>query len=387
MAIDLRCVCGLVVHVDKDAAPSCRVCPCCGERLRLSFSARTGDQSFAAEVPLIPLDPHYEVEPSTPADDLTYRVVEVPGSTGPARDGPARDGEAWTDRARSSGRTADEDREVRRILAQAKRDIRRYRYQPRGGYVWPLERSGPECLLFPLRVSWLIGLLGMLWAMLTPIMVRVLPTPDDATPAGWLVRLPIITIALFLLGVTWNFFREILYAGASGKREIVTGYFFMPGAIVQSTLMAVLAFVAGPLLFIGAALWFWMDAGELTFVDHLLLWQLGLCACVAWIYLLLAMDARGSLRDAHAAAVSQHVLAQGGTAWVFPLSAAFSLALFIFLQLQLWRASFEQPVGSWFAQILLWLGALYLWTALVRWYGLTRFWRRTALAADDDSSL
>jgi hypothetical protein len=375
MAIDLRCVCGLVVHVEKDAAPSCRVCPCCGERLKLSFSGRTEGPTFAAEVPLIPLNPLYGAEPSSPADDLTYRVVEMPGSA------PPYFGESWADRPRTSRRTDDEDREARRLFAQARRDIRRHPAY-RHPFAWPLERSGPECLLFPLRVGWLIGLLGVLWAMLIPILVRVLPTPDDATPAGWMIRLPIITIALFLLGLTWNFLREVLYAGASGKREIVIGYFFMPGAIVQSGLMAVLAFLAGPILFIATALWFWMDAGVLSFVDHLLLWQLGLCACVAWVYLLLAMDARGSLRGAHAGAVWEHVLSQGRAAWIIPLSAALSLALFIFLQVQLWRASFEQPVASWLLQIFLWLAALYLWTALLRWYGLTRFWRRRAAPAE-----
>src|SRR5438105_10897693 len=93
------------------------------------------------------------------------------------------------------------------------------------------------------------------------------------------------------------------------------------GAMAHGGVMVVAAFLAGPIILVGAAVWFWLRAGTLEWLDHLLLWQLWVCAGVGWVFLLLAVDARGRLLDAQAKAVAPLVRRQGWPALVFPLLA------------------------------------------------------------------
>ncbi len=67
--------------------------------------------------------------------------------------------------------------------------------------------------------------------------------------------------------------------------------------------MAGVALLAGPIFLLAGTVWFWVHAGTLEWIDHLLLWNLWLAAGVGWVYLLIAIEHRGSLRDAHAQAV------------------------------------------------------------------------------------
>jgi len=88
----------------------------------------------------------------------------------------------------------------------------------------------------------------------------------------------------------------------------------LPGARSWFTV----AFLAGPVLILAAAVAFWINAGTLEWLDHLLLWQLWLCAGIAWVYLLLAVDGRGGLRDAQVKAVAPLFRRQGWHAILFP---------------------------------------------------------------------
>jgi hypothetical protein len=109
--------------------------------------------------------------------------------------------------------------------------------------------------------------------------------------------------------------------------------------------------------------------------DHVLLWQLWLCAGMGWVYLLLAVNADGRLRDAHAQAVLSLLRKQGWPALVFPLAGSLALTVFVYLSTTLWLASFEGAAGTFVLQFLLWFTMLLFWTFLLRGYGIMRHWR------------
>lgn len=322
------------------------------------------DAPGPAAIETVNIMPYYALAGTRPVDPPTYRVVEVAHEPGIAQ-------------------SEIERREMRRLLAEAKREFKeRRRAQPRAR---PLERNGWECLLCPL-LFWR-GILGFaaLWAILGPMLILALPSPEeDADAAAWLARLPLGLIAMMLMGLTWNFLRQVQHTAMMGSSEPASGVFDDFLGIVRSGFMAGAALLAGPIWLVAVAVWFWMDAGALHWLDHFILWQLVGCACVAWVYLLLAADVRGRLLDLHAVAVVRLLRRQGWPAWLFPLLGGASLAVFCFLWLETWIGprtagpKNNDPWGSWFSQILLWSAALFLWTFLMRWYGVTCYWQRQA---------
>jgi hypothetical protein len=371
-----RCTCGLEMPVGDNVPPACRICPACGGRLTLSFRSGAGGEPIET----VPIPPCYPPDVAPAAESLGYRVIEVPGP--PSKNQPAKPAaevdryypvDTWSDAYRA--RNEFEEREVKRIMEDARREWRNRRPSRR----WPLEENGFECFIFPLRCAGRIMALSVLWATLTLIVILALPTPDSGRGA-WLLRLPYAVFPLALLGVTWNLLRDVLHSGAEGSREFEAWNIFDLRAIAQSALMAVLAFLAGPVLLVAAALWFWINAGTLEVIDQLVLWQLGLCACVGWVYLLVALDARERLTDLSAAGVARLVARQGWPGWVFPITGGVSLALFSFLLIQTWLLMPESNASVWVSHIFLWLAALSFWTFLLRWYGLQRYWRRQGSA-------
>ncbi len=210
----------------------------------------------------------------------------------------------------------------------------------------------------------------------TPIAILSLPTPSTNGLDDWLPRVPFLLLPLILAGVTWNFLRQVLRLGVMGDIENTPKVIQEVRTLVWSGLMVVTAFIAGPVFLVGAALWFWVEAGNLSGLDYLLLWQLWLSAAVVWVLLLLAVDARGRLRDAQGMAVAAFVRRQGWPAVLFSLLGGVSVAAVFYLSVAAWVELFDEFMVAFFLQFILWCGGLIVWTFLVRTYGMTRFWRR-----------
>ena len=222
---------------------------------------------------------------------------------------------------------------MRRILAKIKRDLHSHPWL-RAYASWCLETNGWQCLVYPLRFWGAVVRLALAWAVMSPLLVLALPTPDTGGVDAWFPRLPFLVFPLALLGMTWTFLRQVLRLGVMGDNETFPRLFQSIHTLVSSGLMVVAAFLAGPIVLLAAAAWFWVHAGPLGWLDHLLLWQLWLCAGVGWVYLLLAVDGRGRLLDAQAKAVAPLIRRQGWPALVFPFLGGASLTIFGFLSIR-----------------------------------------------------
>jgi hypothetical protein len=381
MSLEARCLCGASLPAAHDLAESSTVCPRCGRLL----NAPPLQAKLPVETIQLPayyeLDPHPQNSPSAAppaADPWNYKLVEVPAP--PVEFRPPAEPEdldlpyhVEDAPARPKTRLSEaEDRAMRRAVLQAKRDLRRYQ-RPRSR-PWPLERNGWECLLFPLRVWWAILSLSFAWVLIAPLYVSNLPDPDQAWGV-WLAHSLFLVFPLALVGVTWNYLREVLLSGVLANREV--GYdavFNFPG-IVHSGFRVIVALLAGPIVLIIAALWFWISAGTLRAIDQLVLYQLGLCAAIFWVYLLLAIDDRGRLCDAHGAAVVRLVVRQGWPGRVFPLVGGVSVAVLVWILTATWTFSFENAAAARMLEFMLWFATLCGWTVLLRWYGLHQHWR------------
>jgi hypothetical protein len=379
----IRCSCGLVVAASHAVPPQRRLCSHCGQLLPLpEFSAEPASNPQDGKVAdTVRLQPFYALdEPTT----FGYRVVEIKENAATEVSQPVPAQPTYpVAKAPEPSRWSDNDvgdLDVRAMLAKARRAMRDERR--RRPQAWRLEQSGWNCCRYPLRIWWKIARLALVWTFTMLVLTNLLEGP--AGPGVWLARVPMLIIPLYLVGVTWCFLRQVLRLAVVGdnKRAPIPTYWDAP-VIVHCALIAGGAFLAGPALLLAASVWFWVNAGTLEWVDRLLLWQLWLAAGVGWAYLLLAVDARGRLRDAHAAAVAPLVRREGWSAFVFPILGGLSVTLFVHLSVQIWMMSFHDGFKAFLLQFFLWCVALCLWTFLLRWYGMTRYWRRQAARSGD----
>jgi hypothetical protein len=377
MVPNTRCSCGMeMMPAEGDAS---RDLPC----LRCGRPVRHTSQVSAAPVPAsntletVALKPYYALEASPLAPAIAYRVVELPNPT-PAGGCPEPISEARkpydAEAATRESRREIEEREVRLILAKIRRDLHSHPWLRPAP--WRLENNGWQCLVYPLRFWGAIVRLALAWAVMSPLLVLALPTPDTGGVDAWFPRLPFLVFPLALLGMTWTFLRQVLRLGILGDNETYPRLFQNIHTLVSSGFMVVAAFLAGPIVLLAAAAWFWVHAGALEWFDHVLLWQLWLCAGVGWVYLLLAVDGRGRLRDAQAGAVAPLLRRQGWPALVFPFLGGASLTVFGYLSIRTWILLFDEGILAFMLQFLLWCAGLSVWTFLLRWYGMTRYWRR-----------
>jgi hypothetical protein len=378
----IRCACGLAVQVGEDYSPYGGDCPMCGQPLPLDSSsppppgralARDAATKGAA-TETVQLKPFYALEEKP---SFGFKVVEVVDPAGEDLNPEA--GQTYSlEKEPAKPRWADTDREdVNYILAKARHELRRQRQnQPR---LKPLEKTGWECLLYPYDVCWQLLPLAFLLAFTMLMLVTVSAGSD-------LPAVIILGALLVQIGVTWSFLRQVMRLAVAGERNrIPIAVFFRdPGTTARASLMAGVTFLAGPAFLLAGAVWFWIHAGTLEWFDHLLLWNLWLAAGVGWVYLLLAVDHRDRLRDAHAKAVARLIRGQGWPAMVFPLVAGVSVTIFVYLSAATWISLFDSGLLAFISQFLLWSIGLFFWTFWLRWYGLTRYWRRNPASGRSD---
>jgi hypothetical protein len=335
----------------------------------------------------VALKPYYALEASPLAPAIAYRVVELPGSAVESgRPQPILEARPYKEEAAlRESRSELQEREVRRILAKIRRELHSHPWLRPAP--WPLEKNAWQCLVYPLRFWGPILRLALAWAVMSPLLVLALPTPDTGGVDAWFPRLPFLVFPLTLLGMTWTFLRQVLRLGVMGDHESTPRLFQNLGTLVASGFMVVATFLAGPVVLLAAAVLFWVHAGPLEWLDKLLLWQLWLCAGVGWVYLLLAVDGRGRLRDAQAGAVAPLLRRQGWPGLVFPVLGGVSLTVFAYLSISVWVVNFDAGMQAFMLQFLLWCAGFFLWTFLLRWYGMTRCWRRQDHAGAASPSL
>jgi hypothetical protein len=342
-----------------------RQCPLCG--LTLPPSDLPAHPNNAMPEPVL-VKPYYALEEP---QIIGYRVVEVTDSE--ENRSPAQPSSSYPfEKPPPNPRWPETDSdEINYLRAKARHDRsqeQRGRPEP-----WPLETNGWQCLLYPLQV---IGQILSLAFFLTVTMLLLGTTSSESD-----VPVLLFFVLVVQAGVTWNFLRQVLRLAAAGQtiQRPVAVLFRAPGTTARCALMAGAAFLAGPVFLLAGAIWFWVHAGALEWLDYLLLGNLWLATGVSWVYLLLAVDDRGRLRDAHAKAVVRLCRRQGWPALVFPPVAGASLTIFAYLSVAVWFQFFHMGFEAFLVQFLLWIAGLFFWTFLLRWYGMTGFWRRQRL--------
>jgi hypothetical protein len=289
-------------------------------------------------------------------DTPVYRVAEPDGRSDEVANQIARD-------------------KVDRWVAEAEADLKAPEFDHRA---WLLEKDWAECLLYPLRAGRLMVMLGVMWATLLAIALALSIPPHGLTWPDPVLRLPWFLALTLLLGYTFALLRATLAAAMEGR----AGHVFRPDNVPLRTLRgcaeAVLSFLAGPVVLLAVAFFFWLESGELEFVDRLILWELCLAAVGYWALALLAMWEGGRFRDANPAAVWSLIRRAGRRV---PLAAALG-ALAVVAHGRAALGALEElhraPVGGWFTLTLCWAGLLSCLLFLLRWLGVSRFraWRR-----------
>ena len=129
-----------------------------------------------------------------------------------------------------------------------------------------------------------------------------------------------------------------------------------------------------------------MYGGELTWVDRLILWELGFVAVVSWELALLAVTESGRLRDANPVSQARLAASLGWPGRLTVVLAAAGVLLHLHLALGAMEDLHDGPAGWW---ELGWWG---FWGAawvvfLLRWFGLSQFRARERQQAEGNRSL
>jgi hypothetical protein len=258
---------------------------------------------------------------------------------------------------------ADEHRKIAEILRNACRERR----QP----VWELEGHWSEFLLFPARAWPILFGLAFGYSLIVPLGLGIFFSSARPDPAGMVWFASVWgTLAAILLGYTAGFWLCVLMSAYHGEAGVIR----WPGGevvlVARSLLLFLGCFLAGPALLLGVAVWYWMNAGELTTIDNLILMELAMAAACWWFFTFLAVVRGNRLRGAAPANVLQLMRRLGKPTIV----AVIILLGLVLLQLP-W---FLGAVGllhtngfvGWFSLLSCSFCTLFVLTFLMRWLGV-----------------
>jgi len=376
MAIFFRCPCGQDLRADEERAGRRTECPACGELVPVPTLAEANQDLGIASLPPLELPGRPKTRPAAGAE-----CPALPGSDPPRKRVPSPDlddeessiyplvtepPEASTPEWYQAERN-----EVRRLFAQARRDLSDQRQQSAG---WSREKHWFECLLYPLRAWPVLLILSVCWATLIAVLRNLLPVDDGGM---LLAALPVLVILwlvlpLVLLSYTCNFYRRVLASGTEGEAGRVCWPGTDPLEILRTGAACVVSFLAGPVVPLVVAFFFWLHSGDLELVDRLILLELGLIAAGYWTLALFAVEENDRLRAANPLAVARLAGALSREGWVTVGLIAFGVVLHFLVSLSSVEALHRSP-GGWVA--LVWWGFWGMaWIVfLLRWFGLARF--------------
>jgi hypothetical protein len=162
-----------------------------------------------------------------------------------------------------------------------------------------LEKRWYECLLYPLRAWRLCLLLAMFLAVLGSVTALFLPhvlNDSEAAPLPLLV-LYIFLAVLLVFGLPCSFLECVMTSSAAGEVYYIRWSGNLPVTLMLSGAKWLMCFLAGPILFAGMGVVYWLSCGDPTLVDRVILAELGIIAIGYWFFALLSVTQRGRLRD------------------------------------------------------------------------------------------
>jgi hypothetical protein len=173
------------------------------------------------------------------------------------------------------------------------------RLRRRSRRVLALEKHWYECLRYPGYAWPIVAALALALTGLTGVAALALTDFDELHPPPWWLW-TVVWVAPFLtFGYVGAFLQCVLASGAAGE----IGFIRWPGFDLRPILWAVAAwticFLAGPIVFVAAAFWFWLYTGDPTLVDWLIIAELSIVGVSHWLLALVAVHQGDRLRDAN----------------------------------------------------------------------------------------
>jgi hypothetical protein len=383
VAIFFSCLCGQPLRADEDGTASHTRCLACGRLNRVPSVKRANqalgiDAAGDAELDIEPAEPPPPALPIPPVPVPKLLLVEdsqmppvrpvrkPPRSPGdeegdsPYRLAPEKDADTLGDlRAR-----IDRDK-VRRLLREARKELneRQQRERP-----WELETHWSHCLLYPLRATLQVGLLAVGWATATALVIAFLPENWNAAQLS--IFVPFLPFYFLLLAYTLCLLQITLAAATRGFAGTVA----LPARdllpIARSGVQGIVCLLAGPIVPLIVAYFFWLDCGDLEGVDRLILAELGLVAAVCWALLFLAVTEKDALLYANPVAVAKLIRRVGFRVPVAALLMGIALGghgYLIFGAME----DLHRGLLGWLELVGLWTGQLYWLLFVLRWLGVS----------------
>jgi hypothetical protein len=273
--------------------------------------------------------------------------------------------------------TDDEDSAPAVVAADIPPIVAALRRRRRRIPTWNLERYGLECLAYPFHEPQLLAWAGGGLGLGTAIGAALFLFLTSSVPETGLLLLPIFGwVPLCTVDVVCGFWNCVIASALIGEAGVVR----WPGAnlprILQGLGRCLWCLIAGPMLPIAAGIYFWLNAGELTTLDWLILLELAFLAATYWLFALVAVVKNDTILAAIPSAVVRLVRE---LRWYSLWAAGLMCAWLLVHGLWLLDAAKELHHFVGFGWISLWLcsaSAFYWMTCLLRWMGLRIFWNR-----------
>lgn len=283
MAITFVCRCGKRLRAREDMASRRSMCPACGEPVGVpSLQGANADGRAGPMSPEELSRRRSRVSPDT-ADTSTLGPASVRMRP---RD-PARSvGSDW--RPLDGMLVAPPGTKPEEMVKKGRLHRRRRK--------WALEGAWHHCLLYPFRAWSVVVALSVLLASLTALTTHLLPHLHEMGGAGrgWAPGL-LLLLPLTVVALTASFLDFVACNAAAGEYWEPP----WPGKDLASLLYAgsrwLACLVAGPILVVLLASWFWLNCGDPAWVDYLILAELVVIAVCWWLLALFSYFDAGGL--------------------------------------------------------------------------------------------
>jgi hypothetical protein len=237
-----------------------------------------------------------------------------------------------------------------------------------------LEEHWYECLLYPFRAWPLCVMLAVAMTFVSAGVVALLPhlvaeQPTDPFTLG-AVRVSGVVLVLLVVGLPSSFFDCVLASAVLGEIYYIR---WSGNALLTVLLVGIKwlgCFLAGPIVFAGAAAAYWMECGDAGVVDWLIVGELGIVAITYQLFALLTLTDGGRLRDLNPLAVIDLAHRLGGHALFVIIGAAALLAGHAVMLIASVALLTTAPPLGWLLLTGGWLSAVFSATFFSRLFGI-----------------
>jgi hypothetical protein len=201
-------------------------------------------------------------------------------------------------------------------------------------------------------------------------LLHLLNDPPVAGWVAWTFYPMVFLLVVGMVGVPASFLESVLRSAQAGASYSLWGSAKATQRILAAGAIWTSCFLAGPLIFAGVGVWYWLRCGEPTWVDLLILAELGFVAAAYWILAVLAVCDCGGVGGLNPPAVADmaHRLGWRGLCWVF-VAAALLVAHGVAL-LAAVTAFHSSPGKGVLFLAATWMSGMFWSTVFCRWLGI-----------------